>query len=433
MDADRMKEAARNIAGTLNGTMTAVMIHLGDRMGFYRALADGNARSSQQLADELSLDERWVREWLHQQAAAGILQHEDGSFRLDEETAVLLSNENHPAFLGGNFSHLPQQIAVADKLPEAFRTGLGLPYDAFGPEGAIGVERGFAPWFRSLLVPMALPRLPGVVEELESGVEVADVGCGGGVALLEMAKAFPNSQFHGFEISLHALERAAQNRRSRPAWRTSPSTTPRRKPAAQRRALRLRHHLRLPARHDRPGRRDADHPGRDPPTTASGSLPTSRPAPPYEENVERNPMAAMMYGVSILSCMSSSLSEPGGAGLGTLGLDATRLEAMGEGRRLLQPGRGGPAPPGKRILRGTPLSEPETPPPLVEAGRMMVVPGVYDALSARIAARAGFPAVVLTGYGLSAAHLGEPDFGLLNQPPRCWTPRAAFAPPPTWA
>ncbi len=326
MDADRMKEAARNIAGTLNGTMTAVMIHLGDRMGFYRALADGNARSSQQLADELSLDERWVREWLHQQAAAGILQHEDGSFRLDEETAVLLSNESHPAFLGGNFSHLPQQIAVADKLPEAFRTGLGLPYDAFGPEGAIGVERGFAPWFRSLLVPMALPRLPGIVEALESGVEVADVGCGGGVALLEMAKAFPNSQFHGFEISLHALERAAQNRR-KAGVKNVTFHDARRNP--------------LPddGRYAFVTTFDCLHDMTDP----AGVMQTIRGAirddglwfiadikarSTLEENVERNPMAAMMYGVSVLSCMSSSLSEPGGAGLGTLGLDATRLEAM---------------------------------------------------------------------------------------------------------
>jgi 2-polyprenyl-3-methyl-5-hydroxy-6-metoxy-1,4-benzoquinol methylase len=302
------------------------MIHLGDRMGFYRALADGNARSSQQLADELSLDERWVREWLHQQAAAGILQHEDGGFCLGEETAVLLSDENHPAFLAGMFGHLPQQIAVADKLPEAFRTGLGLPYDAFGPEGAVGVERGFAPWFRTLLVPMALPRLPGVVEALESGVEVADVGCGGGVALLEMAKAFPNSQFHGFEISLHALERAAQNRRKAGVDNVTFHDA-------------SRNPLPGDGRYAFVTTFDCLHDMTDP----AGVTQTIRSAirsdglwfiaemkarPTLDENVERNPMAAMMYGVSVLSCMSSSLSEPGGAGLGTLGLDATRLEAM---------------------------------------------------------------------------------------------------------
>jgi 2-polyprenyl-3-methyl-5-hydroxy-6-metoxy-1,4-benzoquinol methylase len=326
MDPERMKQAARRIAGTLNGTMTAVMIHLGDRMGFYRALADGGPRSSRQLADELSLDERWVREWLHQQAAAGILQHEGGSFFLDEESALLLSDENHPAFLGGMFGLLPQQIAVAEKLPEAFRSGLGLPYDAFGPEGAVGIERGFAPWFRSLLVPMALPRLPGVVEALERGVEVADVGCGAGVALLEMAKAFPHSRFHGFEISLHALERAVQNRREAGVENVTFHDA-RRNP--------------LPG----DGRYafvtcfDCLHDMTDPAAVSEAIraairddgvwfIAEMKARPTLEENLERNPMAAMMYGVSVLSCLSSSLSEPGGAGLGTLGLDPTRLDAM---------------------------------------------------------------------------------------------------------
>jgi SAM-dependent methyltransferase len=326
MDADRMKEAARTIAGTLNGTMTAVMIHLGDRMGFYRTLADGSPRSSRQLADELSLDERWVREWLHQQAAAGILRHEGGSFSLEEETALLLSDENHPAFLGGMFGHLPQQIAVVEKLPEAFRTGLGLPYDAFGPEGAVGVERGFAPWLRTLLVPMALPRLPGVVEALEGGVEVADVGCGGGVALLEMAKAFPNSRFHGFEISLHALERAAQNRREAGVENVTFHDA-RRNPLpddgryAFVTTFDCLHDMTDPARVIETIRAAIRDDG-------LWFIAEVKAHPTLEENVKRNPMASMMYGVSVLSCMSSSLSEPGGAGLGTLGLDATRLDAM---------------------------------------------------------------------------------------------------------
>jgi hypothetical protein len=103
----------------------------------------------------------------------------------------VLADENHPAFGAGFFAHLPQTLGVVDKLPEAFRTGLGLPYDAFGPEGAAGIERGFAPWFRTMLVPVALPRLPGVADALRRGASAADVGCGSGVAVLELAKAFP--------------------------------------------------------------------------------------------------------------------------------------------------------------------------------------------------------------------------------------------------
>src|SRR5262249_18308297 len=80
------------------------------------------------------------------------------------------------------------------------------------PGGAVGIERGLAPWFRALLVPFVLPQLPGVVEALRAGARAADVGCGAGIALLEMAKAFPRARFDGYDISEHALARAERNR-----------------------------------------------------------------------------------------------------------------------------------------------------------------------------------------------------------------------------
>ena len=178
------------------------------------------------------------------------------------KAVAVLVDETHPACGIGFFSQLPQMIGVAERLPESFRTGLGLDYDALGPEGARGIERGIAPWFRALLVPLALPRVPGVLAQLEAGIDVADVGCGAGVALLTMAKAFPNSRFHGYDISRHALERAEANR-VEAGVANATFHDARARPAARRRSLRLRHHLRLPARHDRPGRRDPPDPPRD--------------------------------------------------------------------------------------------------------------------------------------------------------------------------
>jgi SAM-dependent methyltransferase len=212
-DPDRLKAFSFQVFNALQGAMTSAMIHLGDKLGLYRALADADAAlTSTELAERTELNERWVREWLHAQGAAGVLDYAgDDRFLLSPEARVVLADEDHPAFGCGMFSSLPQTISVLDKLPEAFRTGVGLGYDAFGPEGARGVERGFAPWYRSLLVPMALPRVEGLVPALESGIAVADVGCGGGVALVEMAQAFPKSEFEGYDISLHALERAKQN------------------------------------------------------------------------------------------------------------------------------------------------------------------------------------------------------------------------------
>src|SRR5262249_5570801 len=212
IDPEALKHYAKHVFDALGGAMTSIMIWLGDRLGLYRALADGKPRTSSDLAAQTGWDERWVREWLGEQGASGILEYRgDGRFALSAEGEAVLADTSLPTCGVGFFSLLSQVAGVLEKLPEAFRTGLGLPYDAFGPEGAIGVERGFAPWFRSLLVPMALPALPGVVDRLTAGTAVADVGCGAGVALVEMAKAFPRTQFHGWGISNPAPAPAREN------------------------------------------------------------------------------------------------------------------------------------------------------------------------------------------------------------------------------
>src|SRR5580658_8292098 len=113
----------------------------------------------------------------------------------------------------GGFCALPQQMALLKELPQSFKSGLGLSYDRFGAEVNVGVERLLAPWFRTQLVPNALPRLDGVVSKLQAGAKVADVGCGAGVAIIEMAKAYPRSNFHGYDIAKLPLQRAEENER----------------------------------------------------------------------------------------------------------------------------------------------------------------------------------------------------------------------------
>jgi 2-polyprenyl-3-methyl-5-hydroxy-6-metoxy-1,4-benzoquinol methylase len=329
MDRERFREYALRVFGSLGGAMTSTMIYLGDRLGLFRALADGAPVTSEELAARTGLDERWVREWLHQQGAAGVLEYRgEGRFVLPPEGVAVLADESHPAFGAGFFSHLPQTLAVAERLPESFRSGLGLPYDALGPEGARGIERGLAPWFRVFLVPMLLPRLEGLVAELERGIAVADVGCGAGVALLEMAKAFPASEFHGYDLSRHALERADENLR-----------------ATGLDNVRFHHVSDEPlpedARYGFVTTFDCLHDMTDPASVMRAIRAALAPQglwliadikahATYDENVERNPMAAMMYGSSILTCMSSALSEPGGLGLGTLGLHPDLARRMSE-------------------------------------------------------------------------------------------------------
>lgn len=329
LDPEALKAHAKRLFGHLEGAMTSAMVFLGDRLGLYAALAGAGALDAPALAARTGLHERWVREWLQQQGAAGLLAYRgDGRFELTPEGAAVLADETHPACGIGFFARLPALLSVAERLPEAFRTGVGLPYDAFGPEGAAAIERGFAPWFRALLVPFALPRVPGAVERLEAGVRVADVGCGAGVAVLELAKAFPRSEVHGFDISQHALARAEANRRAAGLANARfhdavVDPLPEDGSFGLLTTFDCLHDMTDPAGMVKRIRRAVADDGlwliAD--IKAHGS---------YEGNVEKNPMAAMMYGMSVLTCMSSALSEPGGAGLGTLGLHAELLRRMTE-------------------------------------------------------------------------------------------------------
>src|SRR5438067_1418148 len=128
IDVEKLKAYAKLVFGALGGAMTATMIHLGDRLGLYRALADGEALTSA---------ERWVREWLCQQGAARVLEYRGGGrFALPPEGRAVLADESSPACGVGFFAHLPGMMGIVERLPEAFRSGIGLPYDAFGAEGA---------------------------------------------------------------------------------------------------------------------------------------------------------------------------------------------------------------------------------------------------------------------------------------------------------
>ena len=212
IDIEKAKKTAEHVFDILGGALVSGMIYLGDRMGLYQALNGAGAVTSEELARKTGLHERWIREWLYGQAAANLIDYKgEGRFELSPETALVLANENSPFFLAGGFCALPQQMAVLNLLPESFKSGMGLTYDQLGPEVNRGVERLLAPWFRTQLVPNALPKLDGVVAKLQAGAKVADVGCGAGVALIEMAKAYPRSDFHGYDIAKIPLARASEN------------------------------------------------------------------------------------------------------------------------------------------------------------------------------------------------------------------------------
>ncbi|HTU77906.1 MAG TPA: class I SAM-dependent methyltransferase [Solirubrobacteraceae bacterium] len=188
--------------------MVSLLVHLGDRLGLYRVLDGAGLLTADDLASRTGLHPRWLREWLRGNAAADLLASNDGEqFELTAAGALVLAREEESLqFAAGAFGP-PLEPALVDELADAFRTGTGLPYDRHGAEGVHRTERMLGPWARLSLVPTILPALEGVADRLAAGTLVADVGCGAGVALSTLAEAFPQSTFHGYELSRLAVER----------------------------------------------------------------------------------------------------------------------------------------------------------------------------------------------------------------------------------
>ena len=323
VDRDAAALFAFRVWSYKQGEVVSLMIHLGDRLGLFAALAGGKRMTSVDVAEVTGFDERWVREWLRGMAAAELLDTADGQrFHLSEEARAVLVDEDDLAFAAGAFAGgFPSDYV--DRLAEAFRTGIGPDYDARGVEGAHTTERMLGPWARSALVPVILPALEGVVAKLEAGARVLDLGCGAGVAMEAIAEAFPNSQVDGVDLSRHAVERA-ESRLA--ALANADVRLGRAEEVTEAGAYDLV--LSFDCLHDMTRPADAIAAVRRA-IAPDGTwlVKEIRCWPTWEQN-RKNPMLAMFFGFSISACMASATSEPGGAGLGTVGLNGELLESM---------------------------------------------------------------------------------------------------------
>lgn len=313
MHRDEIKSRADIISAFRLGAVISGMVYLGDRLGLYRAMQGAGPLSPDALAEQTGLKTRWILEWLRSQAGAGILDHDDGRFALSDATAAVLADESDPACVIGSFAALPHLLGRLDDLPEVFRTGQGLPFGASDPAMALATERVRRPWFRNALVPRILPALDGVAAKLKTGGRVADLGCGSGIALFEMAKAFPASEFVGYDTWKQAIELAESRRKEERFDNVSFQLRPGVDVAGNGRFDLV---TTLDVLHDLP------HPDRlaaavydaiDP--DGSWLIEEIRPL-----ELSEQPRVGGTYAVSVLYCLSSGMSEPGGAGLGTLGL-----------------------------------------------------------------------------------------------------------------
>ena len=310
------------------GEVVSLMVHLGDRLGLYRALDGAGWVTPAALAAKTELNERWVREWLRGQAAAGLIDADGDAtaFALRPEGALVLAREEDSlAFAAGAFGGGIAPPDVVDALADAFRTGVGLTFDQLGPVCVHCGARMSGPWARLALVQRVIPALRGVEDRLRSGARVVEVGCGGGLALLAMASAYPASRFEGVDLSRLAIEHAER------AAATSGLDNlgfgvGRGEDLAPDRALDLVMTL------------DCLHDMTRPDVVAAAIRRAIRPDGTWLireirstgtwSQDRRNPILALFYGYSVASCMSSGLSELDGAGLGTLGLPPSAVEEL---------------------------------------------------------------------------------------------------------
>jgi SAM-dependent methyltransferase len=212
LDEARLKDFLGKMVGDMGAAMSAALVVVGDRLGLYRELAAAGPLNSAELARRTGTTERYVREWLAAQAAAGYVGYDPAADRygLTPEQAMVFADEGSPAFMPGLAEIIAAMWRDEPRITDAFRSGGGVGWHEHDACLFRGTERFFRPGYAANLVEAWLPALDGVVAKLGKGARVADVGCGHGASTLIMAKAFPQSRFFGFDYHAPSIERARQ-------------------------------------------------------------------------------------------------------------------------------------------------------------------------------------------------------------------------------
>jgi hypothetical protein len=216
VDPGKLEELQGKVLTDVAGSLGLLLAYIGDQLDLYSALAEICPATSQELADSTGMTERYVREWLSANAAAGYVEYDlaTQAFSMTPEQAVIFSAEGHPACMQGFFQAVISGYVDEPKATKVFRTGEGLPWGDHSPCLFCGTERFFKPMYAANLIDAWIPALDGVREKLESGAKVADVGCGHGSSTILLAQTFPNSTFHGFDFHEPSIEHARERARS---------------------------------------------------------------------------------------------------------------------------------------------------------------------------------------------------------------------------
>jgi 2-polyprenyl-3-methyl-5-hydroxy-6-metoxy-1,4-benzoquinol methylase len=313
IDREKAKQVAQQILGDVASAMHSAMNFIGDRLGLFKAMKDAGPLTVAQLAEKTGLNQRYLQEWLNAMAAAKYLEYDPAArtYLLTPEYAVALAEEGSPYFVGSYFQVVQATMSVAPKVAEAFRAGGGLTQADYPPWMFEATERNSLPRYQFKLVRKWISAMPQVVERLQNGGAAADVGCGGGRAAILIAKAFPKARVFGFDLHAESIERARRN--AAEAGVTDRVT------------FGVANGSQLPAgKFDLVTTFDVVHDSVDPVGLMRSIKQSLTPGGTYlvqeiniSSNVEENvkPMGKLVYSVSTLYCMTTSLAH-GGAGIG---------------------------------------------------------------------------------------------------------------------
>jgi 2-polyprenyl-3-methyl-5-hydroxy-6-metoxy-1,4-benzoquinol methylase len=201
VDEARLQETLGRVVTDMAAAWSVRLVYLGDKLGLYRAMAGAGPLTSAELAERTGTGERYVREWLCNQAASGYVDYDPatGSFVLTDEQAAIFADEQSPAFLPGLSQGLASTYRDEPTLTERFRTGEGVGWHEHDPELFHGTARLFKPGYVANVVSSWIPALDGVADKLARGASVVDVGCGHGISTIILAQAYPASRFVGYD------------------------------------------------------------------------------------------------------------------------------------------------------------------------------------------------------------------------------------------
>ena len=314
LDPEKLNAFMGRAVGDMGAAFHAVLVLLGDRLGLYKAMADGQPVTSADLAHRTSTSERYVREWLNANAASGYILYDPATqtYNLPPEQALALAVEQSPVFLPGAFQIISACFQDADRIEAAFRTGAGMGWHEHHHDLFHGTERFFRPGYLANLTTSWIPALDGVEARLKEGARVADIGCGLGASTILMAKAYPQSEFFGFDYHAGSIDLA--------------------RAAAQREGLSDRIHFAVAPAKSYPGKSydlvaffDCLHDLGDPTGAATHVRSTLAPGgawmivEPFAEDTpeaNHNPVGRVFYSASTMLCVPASLSQEVGAAMG---------------------------------------------------------------------------------------------------------------------